>query len=68
MVTTVYVDDEQNLWVGTESGLWRLLNIGFENYLSNRDDNFYTWSVTEDKQGNYLYNSEDWLTFIFQYL
>jgi ligand-binding sensor domain-containing protein len=57
MVTAVTVDDEQNLWVGTESGLWRLLSKGFENYLSNRDDNFYTWSVTEDKHGNYLFAS-----------
>jgi ligand-binding sensor domain-containing protein len=57
MVLDVMKDDEGNLWVGTESGLWRLQSYGFQNYLSERNNNFYTWSVAQDKDGNYLFGS-----------
>ncbi len=57
LIIEVIKDDEGNLWVGTESGLWRLQGKGFQNYLSNHDYNFYTWSVTQDKHGNYLFAS-----------
>jgi len=57
LIIEVIKDDENNLWVGTESGLWRLQGKGFQNYLSNHEYNFYTWSVTQDKHGNYLFAS-----------
>jgi ligand-binding sensor domain-containing protein/two-component sensor histidine kinase len=57
MVMRVLVDDEQNLWVGTESGLWRLQSRGFQNFLSERNNNFYTWNVAEDTNGHILFGS-----------
>jgi ligand-binding sensor domain-containing protein len=57
MVMEVLMDDEKNLWVGTEAGLWRLQSKGFENFLSERDNNFYTWNVLPDNKGNYWFAS-----------
>ena len=57
MIMRILIDDEQNLWVGTESGLWRLQNRGFQNFLSERDNNFYTWNIAEDKNGHILFGS-----------
>ena len=57
MVLDVLVDDENNLWVGTESGLWRLQNRGFQNYLADNKKNFYTWTVLPDNHGNYWFGS-----------
>ncbi len=57
MILQVLMDDENILWVGTESGLWRLQSRGFENFMSDPDKNFYAWQVTEDKSGNYLFGS-----------
>lgn len=57
VVIRVMKDDESNLWVGTESGLWLLQNKGFQNFLTDKNDNFYTWSVSEDRNGNILFGS-----------
>ncbi len=57
MITSLFVDDEKNLWVGTESGLWRLITKGFQNYLTDRNNNFYTWTVLQDKNDNYWFGS-----------
>lgn len=57
MINCVMVDDQDNLWVGTESGLWRLQSKGFQNYLADPNDNFYTWNVLQDKNGNYWFGS-----------
>lgn len=56
-IMNVLVDDEENLWVGTESGLWRLQSRGFQNFLADRDDNFYTWTVLQDNKNNYWFGS-----------
>ncbi len=56
-ITTIFADDESNLWVGTEAGVWRLITKGFQNYLANSGDNFYTWTVLQDNNDNYWFGS-----------
>lgn len=57
MVIRVLLDDESNLWVGTESGLWLLQSKAFQNFLTTKIDNFYTWAVAEDRNENFLFAS-----------
>jgi len=57
LVLDLIKDDEGNIWVATESGLWRLQGRGFQNYLSEGDLNFYAWQISQDKHGNMLFGS-----------
>lgn len=60
MIMDILIDDEKNLWIGTEAGLWRLQSRGFQNFLADVSNNYYTWTVLQDKDdniwmGSYLY-------------
>lgn len=60
LIMDILIDDEKNVWIGTESGLWRLQSRGFQNFLADPSNNFYTWTVLQDQEdnmwmGSYLY-------------
>jgi ligand-binding sensor domain-containing protein len=51
-ILRMLVDREDNLWIGTETGLYRLLSLAFVNYLPEKCGiNEMIWSVAEDRNG-----------------
>lgn len=46
-----FVDKENNLWIGTENGLYNFFNLNIEEYNFNFSTPDNVWSVTEDKEG-----------------
>ena len=50
-------DREGNIWIGTETGLYRLLSGAFLNLTKESGINEYVWSITEDKKGDLLFAS-----------
>ena len=53
----VFCDREGNIWIGTETGLYRLMSKAFLNYTKESGINNYIWSIAEDKAGNILFAS-----------
>jgi len=46
-----YVDKENNLWIGTENGLYKFFNLTIEEYNFNMGIPDNIWSIVEDKAG-----------------
>jgi ligand-binding sensor domain-containing protein len=54
------IDKEDNLWIGTETGLYRLLTRAFVNYIPEKCGiNEMIWSVAEDRNGKIWFGSYD---------
>jgi len=52
LISLMYLDRENNLWIGTESGLYRLLSRAFVNYTPEKTGiNPSIWSIVEDTSG-----------------
>jgi hypothetical protein len=47
-----FVDNENNLWVGTDNGLYNYFNLNIEEYNFNIGTPDNVWSIVEDKHGN----------------
>lgn len=56
-ITVILVDNENNLWIGTDSGLYRLLSRAFRNFTPEMGTPEYTWSILEDRKGNIWFAS-----------
>lgn len=57
-IHTLYVDNEDNLWVGTETGLYRMLSKAFINFTPAKSSiNEQIWSVAEDRFGRIWFES-----------
>ncbi len=53
-----YIDRQDNLWIGTETGLYRLKSRDFLNFIPGKCGiNQYIWSVAEDRQGRIWFAS-----------
>ena len=46
-----FTDKENNLWIGTENGLYNFFNLKIEEYNFNLSTPDNVWTVTEDKEG-----------------
>jgi ligand-binding sensor domain-containing protein/two-component sensor histidine kinase len=58
LISTMLLDRDNNLWIGTESGLYRLLSRAFVNYIPEKDDiNPSIWSIVEDNRGSLYFAS-----------
>ncbi|MCD6597726.1 MAG: histidine kinase, partial [Bacteroidales bacterium] len=55
-MTSIF-DYEGNLWVGTETGLYRLKSKAFINFTKESGINNYVWSIVEDKKGKIWFAS-----------
>jgi ligand-binding sensor domain-containing protein len=52
LIASLLVDRENNLWIGTEIGLYRMISRAFVNFIPEKSDvNSMIWSVVEDKKG-----------------
>jgi hypothetical protein len=52
-----YVDNEKNLWVGTDNGLYNYFNLNIEEYNFNIGTPDNIWSIVGDKHGNMWFGS-----------
>lgn len=50
-------DDEENLWVATEEGLYNFFQLNFVNYSFGRGNKDWVWSVIEDNDKNMWFAS-----------
>lgn len=54
----MFFDAEQNLWLGTENGLYRASTLSIINFLPEKDGlNSNVWSITEGKKGEIYFAS-----------
>ena len=57
-ISLMYYDKEDNLWIGTEAGLFKLLSHAFVNYIPGKCDIYeLIWSITEDRHGRIWFGS-----------
>ncbi len=57
-IDILHADAEENLWIGSESGLYRLLSTSFTNYIPGKCEiNEMIWSITENPAGGLLFMS-----------
>ncbi|MBS4056295.1 MAG: histidine kinase [Bacteroidales bacterium] len=57
-ITYLYVDQQDNLWIGSEKGLFRLISKAFTNFIPlHCGINGLIWSISEDKKGNIWFAS-----------
>lgn len=47
-----FIDKENNLWIGTENGLYNYFNLNIEEYKFNLGEPDNIWSIVEDDNGN----------------
>ncbi|HNY01285.1 MAG TPA: two-component regulator propeller domain-containing protein [Bacteroidales bacterium] len=53
-----FTDRQDNLWIGTETGLYRLISDAFVNFIPGKCGiPQYVWSVTEDRNGDPWFSS-----------
>ena len=52
-----FVDRENNLWIGTENGLYNYFNLNIEEYDFNLAEPDNIWSIVEDKNGTMWFGS-----------
>ncbi len=57
LIAVLLIDDEENLWLGTDSGLWKMQGRAFQNYLIDPANHDYAWSVLQDKNGDFIFGS-----------
>ena len=52
-----FVDKENNLWIGTENGLYNFFNLSIEEYRFNIGEPDNIWSIVEDNSGKMWFGS-----------
>lgn len=52
-----FVDKENNLWIGTENGLYNFFNLNIEEYKFNLGEPDNIWSIIQDKSGKMWFGS-----------
>ncbi len=58
VATSLFFDREDNLWMGSETGLFKANTLSILNYLPEKEGmNENVWSVTEGKDGNMYFGS-----------
>ena len=58
LINTILIDNENNLWLGTESGLYRMISRAFVNYIPGKCGiKELIWSISEDKVGRIWFAS-----------
>lgn len=58
VINTILIDREDNVWLGTETGLYRLITRAFVNFIPEKCDiNEMIWSISEDKSGKIWFAS-----------
>jgi ligand-binding sensor domain-containing protein len=58
VINTILIDQENNVWLGTESGLYRMISRAFVNFIPGKCDiNELIWSISEDKYGRIWFAS-----------
>lgn len=59
-ILAIYIDNEDNLWIGSETGLYRLISSAFLNLIPEKCDiNPLIWSIVEDKNGSLKFASHE---------
>ncbi|MCB2222332.1 MAG: histidine kinase [Bacteroidetes bacterium] len=56
-INSILVDNENNLFIGTETGFYRKINDAFQNFTLETGANEYVWSLVEDDQKNIWFAS-----------
>jgi len=56
-IRDILFDDEENLWVATEEGLYNYFQLNFVNYSFSMGNKDWVWSVIEDNQKNIWFAS-----------
>ncbi len=57
-ILVLYIDNEGNLWIGSETGLYRLISRAFVNFIPEKCGiNHLIWSIAEDKNGRIKFAS-----------
>lgn len=57
-ILVLYDDNEGNLWIGSETGLYRLISRAFVNFIPEKCGiNHLIWSIAEDKNGRIKFAS-----------
>lgn len=57
-ISVLFTDNENNLWIGTESGLYRQLSRAFVNFVPDKSGiGNLIWSISEDKYGRIWFAS-----------
>lgn len=57
-VNRIFIDHEDNCWIGTETGLYRLQSKAFTNFIPEKCGiNQNVWTVAEDRKGNIWFAS-----------
>jgi ligand-binding sensor domain-containing protein/cbb3-type cytochrome oxidase subunit 3 len=57
-MAALMIDCENNLWIGTETGLYRMISRAFVNFIPEKSGiNSMIWSVVEDKNGMIWFSS-----------
>ncbi|MBN2173444.1 MAG: hypothetical protein JW731_04895, partial [Bacteroidales bacterium] len=56
-INILLTDNEDNLWIATETGLYRKISDAFENFTTETGANEYVWSIVEDDQKNIWFAS-----------
>lgn len=60
-VIVIYIDNEDNLWIGSETGLYRLISRAFVNFIPEKCGiNHLIWSIAEDKNGRIKFASYEY--------
>ncbi|MBP6870692.1 MAG: histidine kinase [Bacteroidales bacterium] len=58
LINTILIDNENNVWLGTESGLYRMISRAFVNYIPGECGiKELIWSISEDKSGRMWFAS-----------
>jgi ligand-binding sensor domain-containing protein len=58
VINDLMIDRENNLWIGSETGLYRMISRAFVNYIPEKSGiKNLIWSVLEDKKGNIWFSS-----------
>ena len=56
-INDLLTDQEKNLWIATESGLYKKISNAFENFTTETGANEYVWSIVEDDEKNIWFAS-----------
>ncbi|MFZ4464895.1 MAG: ligand-binding sensor domain-containing protein, partial [Bacteroidales bacterium] len=58
VINDLLIDRENNLWIGSEAGLYRLISRAFINFIPEKSSiNNLIWSVLEDTKGDIWFSS-----------
>ncbi len=57
MITSYIVDNESNVWIGTEQNFFRLISTAFSSFSSSNGLIKNIWSLSQDKKGHIWFGS-----------